>query len=135
MDECERSHAEIVERIAGAHGIRPETITPLRSMHTGETVGEVATLSAMNIDRAVGAELRIDDGESPVWIRSFHVFSGSFTLIPHFAIEWFGTGDEPTDRVTVLVDLLPRIDLAVNLGYVDEVYGPLQGAYDDVAEV
>ena len=38
-------------------------------------------------------------------------------------------------RVGLLVDLLPRLDLAVNLAYVDEVYGPLTPVLEDAFDM
>ena len=70
MDVVEVTHTEIVERVAAAEGLRIEAVVPLTDMHTGTPVGEVATLGGMNIDKAVGVELHIDDAAGPMWSRN-----------------------------------------------------------------
>lgn len=135
MDDVEITHTEIVERVAAAEGMRTETVVPLRDMTTGESLGEVATISGMNIDKAVGVDLNYPDGEGVTWSRWFYVFARSVALIPHLAIEWSSSTVEGSTRISVLVDLLPRIDLAVNLDYVDEVYGPLTRTFRDARDI
>lgn len=129
MDVVEVTHTEIVERVAAAEGLRAESVIPLTDMHTGEPVGEVATLSGMNLDKAVGVDLAFDDDAGSLWTRTFYAFARSIALVPHLAVEWSGHGLDDDEPVGVLVDLIPRIDLAVNLGYVDEVYGPLTDTF------
>jgi hypothetical protein len=129
MDVVEVTHTEIVERVAAAGGLRTESVVPLTDMHTGTQVGELATLGGMNIDKAVGVDLHIDDVDGQMWSRTFYAFARSVALIPHLAVEWSGSGADGDEPVRVLVDLLPRIDLAVNLDYVDEVYGPLTDTF------
>jgi len=131
MDDAEVTHTEIVERVAAAEGLRTEMVVPLTDTTTGHSVGEVATLGGMNVDKAVGVDLEIDDAEGRLWSRRFYVFARTVALIPHLSIEWSGYAVDGVDRVGVLVDLLPRIDLAVNLDYVDEVYGPMTGTFDE----
>lgn len=131
MDVVEVTHTAIVERVAAAEGLRIETVVPLSHMHTGAPVGEVATLGGMNLDKAVGVDLHLEDYAGPMWSRTFYAFARSVGLVPHLAVEWSGHGVDDDEPVTVLVDLLPRIDLAVNLGYVDEVYGPLTSTFSE----
>lgn len=133
MADAQGTYAEIVERIAAAEGLRAVLVEPLLDSDSRAPIGEVATLEGMNVDKAVGMDLRLDDGRRPLWKRVFHVFSRTSSLIPHLALEWSGSDDAPSE-ITVLVDLLPRIDLAVNLDYVDEVYGPLTAARDSLLE-
>ena len=135
MDDVEVTHTEIVERVAAAEGLRTETVVPLVDMTTGQPVGELATISGMNIDKAVGVDLEFEDDDGLMWARQFYVFARTVALMPHLAIEWTGSGVDTDDRVGVLVDLLPRIDLAVNLDYVDEVYGPLTDTFDEARRI
>lgn len=132
MDDAEAGHTRIVERVAAAEGLRPEMIEPLTEPRTGAPVGEVATLAGVNVDKAVGYELDFGTAD-PAWRRAFHVFARVASLVPHLSLEWSGSVTD--DRVLVFVDLLPRVDLAVNLDYVDEVYGPLTGADEALADI
>ncbi len=131
MDDAEVTHTEIVERVAAAEGLRTESVVPLVDSTTGHPVGELATISGMNIDKSVGVDLEFEDESGPLWTRQFYVFARTVSLVPHLAIEWTGHRVGAVERVGVLADLLPRIDLAVNLDYVDEVYGPLTDAFDE----
>ncbi len=135
MDDAELLHSQIIDRVGAREGLRPEKALPLEAVGTGAVVGEVQELSGMNLDKAVVTELRIDDGEQPSWTRTFHVFAPSRSLVPHLAVEWAGSVDDGVERVRLLVDLLPRIDLAVNLDYVDEIYQPLSRLHRDAADI
>ena len=131
MDGAEAIHTEVVDRVAAAEGLRTESVVPLSHMHTGEPIGEVATIGGMNVDKAVGFDLSFDDESGRMWSRSFYAFARSVSLIPHLIVEWVGHDEPGEGPVEVLVDLVPRIDLAVNLDYVDEVYGPLTSIFHE----
>ncbi len=131
MDEAEIIHAEIVDRVGAAEGLRPESVVPLHHMTTGEPLGEAATITGMNIDKAVGFDLAYDLDGTPQWTRNFYVFARSVSLVPHLLVEWIGPADDDPENLVLLADLLPRIDLAVNLDYVDDVYAPLTSVFHE----
>ena len=55
-------------------------------------------------------------------------FTDSASLVPHFTLDSvFGQGSHAFH-----LDLIPRVELASNLGYIDHVYAPLTATFEDV---
>ena len=51
--------------------------------------------------------------------------------MPHFTVDSVQTGDMHAFHL----DLVPRVDLPVNIAYCDEVYAPVNDAYESVAAI
>ena len=120
--------AAAVERVSAKFGLQPRERIDLLPIDTGAPVGEGTVLVGMDLDKAVVASLEFGDGEQPCSTQLFYAFSRPNSLMPHLAVEWSVHDDE----VAMHVDLLPRVDLAVNADYVDEVYTALNPALDEV---
>ena len=118
------------ERIAAACGLQVQSAVELREERSGQPMGGYRTLVGSSLDKAVVVNLELEDEETPGVrneIHSLYAFSLPSTLAPHLALEWGHIeGPEGEDgRLSVFVDLLPRLDLAVNQDYIDELYEPL----------
>ena len=120
--------AAAVERVSAKFGLQPRDRVYLSALDGGEPVGEGVLLTGFDLDKAVTAELEFGDGDEPSATQLFYAYSRANSLTPHLAVEWAEFGEE----IAVHVDLLPRVDLAVNADYVDEVYRPLDSALAEV---
>lgn len=117
-----------LERIAARYGMQVRQDVPLQAADGGPLTGSYRILAGPELDKIVVVNLDIDDGEQPNQIDLLYAFSPSNNLAPHLGLEWSRVADVDGDGSTqlwILVDLLPRLDLAVNPGYIDEVYEPL----------
>ncbi len=129
MSEIGVRNEATVDRVAARFGLRPRGETPLVSMHDHSDVGATRTLLGPEVDKAVVVDLALPDNEQPSALHWFYAFARPTALVPHLAVEWSEISEpESSDdgpRVGLLLDLLPRLDLAVNVAYVDEVYVPI----------
>lgn len=128
-------HKAAVERVSARYGLQTRISTPLNSMQTGEPLGESTIAIGPEVDKTVSVDLQLPDHDQPSRLLSYYAFARPTALAPHVAIEWTSMVRAGQDRVGLLLDLLPRIDLAVNLQYVDEVYGPLTAVLDDAFSI
>lgn len=135
MDALDAIHLDLVERVSAREGLYELEVDQLTSRTSGAVLGEMRMLGGSNIDKAVRIELELDDEDTPEWFCALYVFAPGNSLVPHLIFEWIGTeaGDNP--EIQMIADLIPRIDLAVNLDYVDEVYGPLDSIHRDVQDI
>lgn len=114
--------AAAVDRVAAHFGLRPREVLDLTSADGYSQVGEGAIWVGIDIDKAVSASITFDDGVDPRDLHLFYAFARPSSLVPHLAIEW-GTAGE--NDVLLHVDLLPRVDVAVNTDYLREAYALL----------
>lgn len=128
MPDIGARHEATVDRIAARFGLQVRGDTPLVSSLDHTDVGGVRTLLGPEVDKAVALDLTVADGDEPSALSWFYAFARTTALVPHLAVEWSEHGSTESDegpRVGLLIDLLPRLDLAVNVAYVDEVYVPI----------
>ncbi len=111
-----------VERVAAHFGLRPREHLDLTAADGYTSAGEGVVLVGIDLDKAVAASIHFDDGQDPLDLHLFYAFAPPSSLIPHLAIEW---GSRSGDELTLLVDLLPRVDVAVNTDYLREAYALL----------
>lgn len=128
-------HESAVERVSARYGLQVRASSPLLSTLTGEPLGETSVSFGPEVDKAVTVDLRLADDREPSRLCSFHVFARPTALVPHLAIEWVAMVRAGQKRIGLVLDLLPRLDLAVNLAYVDEVYGPLTPILDRAFDI
>lgn len=131
MPDIGALHEASVERVAARYGLQTGTTAPLTSTQTGEPLGESSVYIGPEVDKAVSVDLQLPDHDEPSRLLYYYAFARPTALVPHLAIEWTSILRAGQKRVGLLLDLLPRLDLAVNLAYADEVYGPLTAILDD----
>lgn len=89
-------------------------------------VGSVRVFQGGAIDRLVYIGLSV-----PAFGLDSHMifaFTAPSSPLPHFTLDAVLAGPSYAFHL----DLLPRVDLGVNLGYMDEVLAPLTPAYDHI---
>ncbi|WP_216893108.1 hypothetical protein [Nocardia alni] len=93
---------------------------PLTSPIAPEPVGRLRVLRGGPIDKAVTVDLVVP----PLGLDSHMVFAftRSDSAVPHFTLDSVFGG-----YFAMHLDLIPRVDLAVHLDYLDAVFGPLTG--------
>ena len=114
-----------LHEIAGDDGARlvfrspmsPEPVGQLR-LFTGPDVGTVVNVT-MTVP-AIGLDSHM-----------VYAFSGPGSAVPHFTVDSVQTGDMHAFHL----DLVPRVDLPVNIAYCDAVYAPVNDAYESVAAI
>lgn len=131
MPDIVALHEASVERVAARYGLQQRKTMPLNSSETGEPLGESTVSIGPEIDKVVSVDLQLPDHDQPFRLHYYYAFARPTALVPHLAIEWTSIVRAGQNRVGLLLDLLPRIDLAVNLQYVDEVYGPLTAVLNE----
>ena len=131
MADLDTFNEETVERVAARYGLAARNDEPLVATETGEQVGAYRVLIGAELDKAIAVDIALADGEEPHRLQLLYAFSRPTTLVPHLAVEWTRL-DPKSDRVGLVVDLLPRVDLSVNQRYADECYGPLTEIWNDV---
>jgi hypothetical protein len=131
MPDISALHEASAERVASRYGLQVRSTVPLVSTQTGEPLGESTVSIGPEVDKAVNIDLQLPDHDQPTRLLSYYAFARPTALVPHLGVEWTTIVRAGQQRVGLLVDLLPRIDLAVNLAYVDEVYGPLTPVLED----
>jgi hypothetical protein len=89
--------------------------------------GQVLVLAGGPVAVAVAVTLRRPGFEGGM----LYAFTAPQSAAPHLG---FDTGAVGPARICHL-DLIPRIDLATDIGYVDAVYGPLTAAADAAADL
>lgn len=111
-----------VDRVASHLGLRPREVLDLTAADGYRPSGEGSILVGGDIDKAVAASITFDDADDPRALHIFYAFARPVSLIPHLALEWGATGG---GDLVMFVDLLPRVDLAVNTEYLRETYAML----------
>lgn len=113
----------IVERA----GLTAAAETPLTSAMSPEPVGVLRTWTGgKGVAKAVYCGLAVE----AIGLDSHMVFAFTDTdsLVPHFTLDSvFGQGSHAFH-----LDLIPRVELASNLAYIDRVYTPLTEVFEDV---
>ncbi len=129
MSDIGARHEATVDRVAARFGLQGRGETPLVDMHDHSDLGAARTLLGPEVDKAVVVDLALPDHDQPSALHWFYAFARPTALVPHLAVEWseIDGSESPDDgpRLGLLLDLLPRLDLAVNVAYVDEVYVPI----------
>lgn len=131
MADLDTFNEATVERVAARYGLMPRNEVSLVATDTGEQLGSYRVLIGPELDKAIAVDMALPDGEEPHRLQLLYAFSRTTALVPHLAVEWTRL-DPETDRIGLVVDLLPRVDLSVNQPYVDECYGPLTEIWNEV---
>ena len=138
MRDADELTEATLERVAAYYGMQVRLEVPLQAPD-GETLsGSYRILVGPDLDKIVVVNLDIEDGEQPNQIDLLYVFSPSNNLVPHLGLEWSritAVDGNRTSSSQLLIDLLPRLDLSVNPGYIDEVYDPLTPILADAWEI
>lgn len=114
---ADRLRADVVDRYGLTEVGDPYEVLTLAA--TGEQVGEVRVWTGPLVPKLVDSRLVVPaQGIDSVML---HAFAGSGTSSPHLGSDVAGFGG----RLSFNIDLTPRVDLAVDPGYLDEVYAPL----------
>lgn len=90
---------------------------------TGATRGQLRCYAGSGIDKVVYLTLE-DDGQLDS--AMLMAFSEAGSVVPHLLLDVSPVGRD----YAVFVDLVPRVDLAVQPEYVNAVYGPLWPVFD-----
>lgn len=116
-----------VQSIVDRTGLQEATILDLVSSMSPAPVGVLQTWTGgKGVAKAVYCGLTVD----AIGLDSHMVFAFTETgsLVPHFTLDSvFGQGS-----FAFHLDLIPRVELASNLPYVDRVFTPLTKVYEDV---
>ncbi|SUD49243.1 Red chlorophyll catabolite reductase (RCC reductase) [Nocardia otitidiscaviarum] len=112
---CERT----LSALRTALGLTVAEDLPLTSAMSPDPVGRLRVLRGGPIDKAVVVDLVVP----PIGLDSHMVFAftGSDSAVPHFTLDAVYAGDYHAMHL----DLIPRVDLAVHLDYLDAAFGPL----------
>jgi hypothetical protein len=103
----------------------------------GTRVGALRLFAGDEVRRLVYIELRSPGLDS----HMIFAFTPRGSALPHFtldAVETRPAGPEPSrlrPEFAFHLDLVPRVDLGVNLGYLDAIYEPLTPTFNAVREI
>ncbi|WP_067568516.1 hypothetical protein [Nocardia acidivorans] len=113
-----------LETLSGALCLTVAEDIPLTSPMSPDPVGRLRVLRGGPIDKAVTVDLVVP----PIGLDSHMIFA--FTpgdsAVPHFTLDSVYGGD----YYAMHLDLIPRVDLAVHLEYLDSAYLPLTTLLD-----
>lgn len=98
---------------------------PLTSAMSPDPVGRLRVLRGGPIDKVVTVDLVVP----PIGLDSHMIFAftGSDSAIPHFTLDSVHAGEYHAMHL----DLIPRVDLAVQLEYLDAAFVPLTTLLED----
>ncbi|WP_330180380.1 hypothetical protein OHB26_28730 [Nocardia sp. NBC_01503] len=118
-----------LETLSGALGLTVAEDTPLTSAMSPEPVGRLRVLRGGPIDKAVTVDLVVP----PIGLDSHMIFAftASDSAVPHFTLDSVYGGD----YYAMHLDLIPRVDLAVHLEYLDSAYLPLTALLEAAWEI
>ncbi|AYF76994.1 hypothetical protein D7D52_27900 [Nocardia yunnanensis] len=116
--------ARTLDTLTSALGMTVADDVPLTSTMSPEPVGRLRVLRGGPIDKIVTVDLVVP----PIGLDSHMIFAftGKDSAVPHFTLDSVYGGD----YFAMHLDLIPRADLAVNLGYLDACYLPLTPLLD-----
>ena len=125
-DLSQRTRARIQEKL-GLHEQRPPL--PLRSPLSPTPVGEVRVLAGGPLCRLMYVALALPQ----LGLDSHMLFAATppEQMVPHFTLDAVQTGDS----CSLHLDLLPRLELATHLDYMDLVYRPLTPALEALRQL
>ncbi|WP_067701455.1 hypothetical protein [Nocardia jejuensis] len=114
-----------LETLRDTLGLETVEDLPLTSAMSPEPVGRLRVLRGGPIDKAVTVDLVVP----PIGLDSHMIFAftGSDSAVPHFTLDSVYGGE----YYAMHLDLIPRVDLAVHLEYLDAAYLPLTPLLED----
>jgi len=113
-----------LETLSGALELTVTEDVALTSAMSPDPVGRLRVLRGGPIDKVVTVDLVVP----PIGLDSHMIFAftGSDSAVPHFTLDSVYGGEYHAMHL----DLIPRVDLAVHLEYLDEVFLPLTPLLD-----
>ncbi|MFB8005772.1 hypothetical protein [Nocardia sp. NPDC056000] len=101
----------------------------LTSPISPEPVGRLRVLRGGPIDKVVTVDLVVP--QLGLDSHMIFAFTESDSAVPHFTLDSVHGGE----YFAMHLDLIPRVDLAVNLEYLDEVFAPLSPLLDQAWDI
>lgn len=97
---------------------------PLNSPMSPQPVGEIVVWEGDGVDSMIYIGVAVP----PIGLDSHMVFAFAppDSTLPHFTLDSVQSGD----YLAFHLDLMPRLELATNLGYMDQVFSPLTETFD-----
>lgn len=118
-----------LEALSSSLDLRTTEDLPLTSAMSPEPVGRLRVLRGGPIDKAVTVDLVVP--QIGLDSHMIFAFTGSDSAVPHFTLDSVHAGD----YYAMHLDLIPRVDLAVNLEYLDAVFLPLTPPLEQAWEI
>ncbi|MET9490737.1 hypothetical protein [Nocardia sp. NPDC006630] len=118
-----------LETLSTALGLTVAEDIALTGALSPEPVGRLRVLHGDAIDKAVTVDLVVP----PIGLDSHMIFAftGTDSAVPHFTLDSVYGGD----YYAMHLDLIPRVDLAVNLEYLDAAFLPLTPVLETAWEI
>ncbi|MFF2555295.1 hypothetical protein ACFVUS_30120 [Nocardia sp. NPDC058058] len=118
-----------LDTLVSSFDLRESEDLALTSPISPEPVGRLRVLRGGPIDKVVTVDLVV----SQLGLDSHMIFAftESDSAVPHFTLDAVHGGE----YFAMHLDLIPRVDLAVNLEYLDEVFAPLSPLLDQAWEL
>jgi hypothetical protein len=120
---------ELVRRTAATEVRAPDggPFLTLRTVDDGSPAGRVRVFTSEAVPRIVYSNLDVPSRGMDT--HMFYAFTAPGSAVPHFTLDAVAT----RGILAFHVDLVPRVDLATHVDYMDAVYGPLDALHKDVA--
>ncbi|QLY28796.1 hypothetical protein [Nocardia huaxiensis] len=111
--------ARTLSTLTSALGLETTVDRPLTSAMSADPVGRLRVLRGTAVDKVVTVDLVVP----PIGLDSHMIFAftGADSAVPHFTLDAVDSGEYHAMHL----DLIPRVDLAINLGYLDAAFAPL----------
>ncbi|MEV6072461.1 hypothetical protein AB0L82_38465 [Nocardia sp. NPDC052001] len=118
-----------LDTLISSFELRESEDLALTSPISPEPVGRLRVLRGGPIDKVVTVDLVVP--QLGLDSHMIFAFTQSDSAVPHFTLDSVHGGE----YFAMHLDLIPRVDLAVNLEYLDEVFAPLSPLLDQAWDI